>query len=519
MEVMRMKATDPKRSWDDLGHQLDSARRMAEWLVRAGRSGPVDGVLGAQFIECFHMLLKAFRGLLAARPDEEPEPARLLAEVAAVCDMLRDSAVWPAQSDSPNEEIRWLRAANRSLSLERKKYQNIFDATTNLVLVADHEGRVTRMNPAAQQFFAGRTCAGEPFWRVLSLAGEDAPSVEAAYAPGVHHEIRLSGSEQCFNLRLVPLDPSLSGVRGYILILNDITCLVDNRQALERLVSERTHALANSEKMLRLIFQSAGNGILLLSDDYRIVKANRRAAKIAGRTVKNLVGTDLRNLTDTEGGLLLMTCISSLAEEQSMSAEIRVNQAEGVMLPVSIMVTRTKIDGCWYWPVIVSDISRQKALEERLRKEKQQVEDMNVTLRNVMKSVDGDRREFENTIARRIRAHLLPALDRLGRESSEAVRASYLELIREQLVGLTSGLEGEIDFNLLKLSKTEGRVCQFIQAGCTTKEICEAMNLAFETVQTHRKNIRRKLGLRGKNINLHSYLTSRRSLSADDVND
>jgi DNA-binding NarL/FixJ family response regulator len=42
------------------------------------------------------------------------------------------------------------------------------------------------------------------------------------------------------------------------------------------------------------------------------------------------------------------------------------------------------------------------------------------------------------------------------------------------------------------------------------------MNLAFETVQTHRKNIRRKLGLRGKNVNLHSFLIGRRSLSAEE---
>jgi PAS domain S-box-containing protein len=513
-----MKKTDPKRSEENVDYKLDSARRMAEWLAREGRGGHVDSALGAQFVECFHMVLNIFRGMLVAPADEEPQRPRLLAEMAAICDLLRDAAVWPALPDGPNEETRWLRATNRSLALERKKYQNIFDATTNLVLVTDHEGRVTRMNPAAQQFFADQACAGEPFWRVLSLTGADMSSVLAAYPPGLHHEIRLAGSEQSFSLRLVPLDPSSCGVRGYILILNDITRLVDNRQALEKLVAERTHALANSEKLLRLIFQSAGNGILLLSDNYRIVKANRRAADIAGRAVEELIGTDLRKLTDAGGGLLLMSCACGLDDEQSMSAEIQVSHPDGVMLPVSLMMTRTQIDDRCYWPVIMRDISRQKALEERLRKEKQQVEEMNVTLRNVMKSVDGERREFENTIARRIRAHLLPALDRLGREPSETVRASYLELIREQLVGLTSGFEGEIDLNLLRLSKTEVRICQFIQAGCTTKEVCEAMNLAFETVQTHRKNIRRKLGLRGKNINLHSYLTSRRSLPADDVN-
>jgi DNA-binding NarL/FixJ family response regulator len=135
---------------------------------------------------------------------------------------------------------------------------------------------------------------------------------------------------------------------------------------------------------------------------------------------------------------------------------------------------------------------------------------MNVTLRNVMKSVDGQRKEFEQNLARRIRSHLLPALERIASEPSEAIRSSYLDLVREQLIGLTSGTAAELDAGLMKLSRTEMRICQFIQAGCSTNDICEAMNLAFETVQTHRKNIRRKLGLRGKNVNLHSYLIGRR---------
>jgi DNA-binding CsgD family transcriptional regulator len=40
-----------------------------------------------------------------------------------------------------------------------------------------------------------------------------------------------------------------------------------------------------------------------------------------------------------------------------------------------------------------------------------------------------------------------------------------------------------------------------------TKEICTVMNLSFDTIQTHRRNIRKKLGLSGsRETSLYAYL-------------
>jgi DNA-binding CsgD family transcriptional regulator len=44
--------------------------------------------------------------------------------------------------------------------------------------------------------------------------------------------------------------------------------------------------------------------------------------------------------------------------------------------------------------------------------------------------------------------------------------------------------------------------------GYTTKKIAEFMNVSPRAVETHRKNIRRKIGLENKKSNLRSYLLS-----------
>jgi DNA-binding CsgD family transcriptional regulator len=42
--------------------------------------------------------------------------------------------------------------------------------------------------------------------------------------------------------------------------------------------------------------------------------------------------------------------------------------------------------------------------------------------------------------------------------------------------------------------------------GKTTKDIADALDIAAKTVENHRNNLREKLGLRNKGVNLRSYL-------------
>jgi DNA-binding CsgD family transcriptional regulator len=52
----------------------------------------------------------------------------------------------------------------------------------------------------------------------------------------------------------------------------------------------------------------------------------------------------------------------------------------------------------------------------------------------------------------------------------------------------------------------EIKVINFIKEGRTTKEMAEMLNASARTVEAHRDNIRKKLGLRNKKANLKSHL-------------
>jgi DNA-binding CsgD family transcriptional regulator len=122
-----------------------------------------------------------------------------------------------------------------------------------------------------------------------------------------------------------------------------------------------------------------------------------------------------------------------------------------------------------------------------------------------MKSVDMEREAFEESIGEIVRTTLLPALATVRKEKSDSIRNCYLDILEDRLLKLNRG-DKDCHGLLLKLTPMEMKVCNFIQAGATSKEIAEALNLSVVTIQTHRRSIRRKLDLQNRNVNLHTFL-------------
>ena len=483
----------------------------ARFFLEEARLHRGRGVSLELFMGSLKTMLQALEDSIVGLDVSHKDMNTALLAVRRIADILEAAVIKDWERTEKSQEFRDLESAYRRLLLEKNTYENIYKGTNNLVLITNHEGYIIEANPQADRFFNRKKILGCFCGELIGIPDTSIQGVLDTYTPGNAHEIVIDhdGMRGIFDMRILLRDSQLPKFSGIMLLFNDITQIVDHRTVLEQRVSERTRAQANAEKMSSAIFQTVGEGILLVDQDLEIISANQQAAEIYGMPIQNLIGTDIRMLTDEPGIRTLRRFFDDLVEGQRFSAEITGIYVDGRIFPTRTTVTRIDRDGKRFWTIIVHDNSEQKSMEETLRLEKKQSEEMNVTLKNVLNAIEKDRRDFENRLSARIKTSILPALEKVGKETDDTVRKSYLVLLGQQLVGLTSGFDTELDAGLLRLSRTEIEVCRLIQAGCTSKEICEAMNLSFETIQTHRKNIRRKLDLRGRKVNLHAFLSNR----------
>lgn len=142
-----------------------------------------------------------------------------------------------------------------------------------------------------------------------------------------------------------------------------------------------------------------------------------------------------------------------------------------------------------------------------LTRQTELLQDRNTALQEMLAQVERAREEVETNLLHNAGALLEPALQRLGAGVSGA-SLREVELLRENLKALTSPLSRRLSSAAHGLSPRELEICGMVRAGLSSKEIAPLLGLAPSTVETHRRRIRKKLGLTSRSHNLAAYLLS-----------
>lgn len=105
-----------------------------------------------------------------------------------------------------------------------------------------------------------------------------------------------------------------------------------------------------------------------------------------------------------------------------LHGEVNGITGSGDAFPASITVNIFRLGGEDFLHLIIRNITQQKAMERYWREEKTKAEEMNVTLRNVMKAIDRDKDDFEVSIAQKVITSIFPSLQNLAAEDNRDIR-------------------------------------------------------------------------------------------------
>ena len=157
------------------------------------------------------------------------------------------------------------------------------------------------------------------------------------------------------------------------------------------------------------------------------------------------------------------------------------------------------------------DLIRMNAIllqkEAELTSRNKDLEEMNNTLNVLLKKRENDQTVIQENVMANASKFILPCMERLKRNAptNDAVQAE-LQMLQSGLEDLIAPFVQNISSTFLDLTPNEIKVSKLIEQGLTTKEIAGALNVSENTIMTHRYNIRKKLKIKNKNVNLQVFL-------------
>jgi DNA-binding NarL/FixJ family response regulator len=154
------------------------------------------------------------------------------------------------------------------------------------------------------------------------------------------------------------------------------------------------------------------------------------------------------------------------------------------------------------------EIVQRREREAELEFKSRHLEEANTALKVLLRQRDDHKAEVEQRVLSNLKELVLPNIEIIRQDDLNPNLRRHLDVLKSNLKELISPFSQKLSSEYLGLTPREIQVANLVKEGKTTKEIAELLGVSTNAIVFHRYNIRKKLGLKNKKVNLRSYLSS-----------
>ena len=266
--------------------------------------------------------------------------------------------------------------------------------------------------------------------------------------------------------------------------------------------------LRKSEAQFRTLVENAPVALILVSPDGRFLYANQRFSELSGHEYTEFESIENWWAAAYPDAEAHAEFLNKLRDGSPFQTEI-IGRG-GLEKQVIVHFTRLS-DGAGFiaYEDITSQVIYERTLlkrEKELYEKSEKLEDMNAALRVLLNRMNSDKDELESKIHMNIRDLVMPYVDKLESLPHNEAQQSYLNIIRQNLQNIASSFAVQFSRQNVNLTPREIQIANMINEDMANKDIAAILYISESSVEFHRHNIRKKLGLVDKKVNLKTYL-------------
>ena len=408
-------------------------------------------------------------------------------------------------------DIHGRKVAEEALRTREERYRSMVENIHEVIYATDEVGRVSYISPVIESLtgYAPSEVIGHSFREFVSPDDLDftkkrfAEVLSGEVKPTEFRLVKKSGEKMWVRTFSKPAyrEGRAAGLQG---VLSDIT---EYKEAEAK--------LRESEARYRELVESMNEGFTIVDEKGIRIYANNKMCEMLGYPIGDIVGRPVTDFLDERNKEIWKREFEKRKRGGSKPYSLTWIRKDGeevntIISPKPLSDENGKFTGSFS---VITDISDLKRTEQALKEREKELtiktvhlEEMNTALHVLLKKREEDRLEMEEKIFLNVKQLVKPYIEKLKKSMDGETQKTLFDILESNLGSITSAFSKDLYFRYQSLTPSEMQIAGLITEGKSTKEIAELMGVSGRTVESHRKNLRNKMGLKGKKLNLRTTL-------------